>query len=403
MTLWPILQFVGVGSGTLSLTLLLAMAQAHATTCTTADFAKAVDEAGAGLRTYNSEAQPKINAKMQQLKAAKKWPDDGFEERAIDYLRDDRTAKLDAQSNELLAKIDQLGRPSDPNSPDCSKLNELRASGVELLAVMKAKSSYLLAKMDSEIASAKPETKAAQAKPAEKPAQAKKDAGEEPARQAQKTKPAKRDDAIALATPPPAPDEHKPRARWNATTTTVPEPPPSITRQPLPDARPDEPYEDGYTVEEIRDATRGFFGTISTNLASVLEHAVKSWGRPTGYVLGNEGGGALLAGLRYGKGTLYMRSGGTRQVYWHGPSLGSDVGASGSRTMFLIYRLRQPSDLMRSFTGLDGSAYLVGGVGFTFLKGGEVIMAPIRSGVGLRLGANIGYIRFTDHPTWNPF
>ena len=162
--------------------------------------------------------------------------------------------------------------------------------------------------------------------------------------------------------------------------------------------------QDGYTIEEIRDVTRGFFGTISTNLASVIEHSFKEMGRPTAYVLGTEGGGAFLAGLRFGQGTLYMRSErDTRQVYWHGPSVGTDFGASGSRTLFLIYRMGSANDLYRYFTGIDGSAYFVGGVGVTLLKGGSVIMAPIRTGVGMRLGANIGYVRFTEKPTWNPF
>ena len=121
-------------------------------------------------------------------------------------------------------------------------------------------------------------------------------------------------------------------------------------------------------------------------------------------MLGIEGGGAFLAGLRFGEGTLYMRSQpGIRKVYWHGPSLGTDFGASGSRTLFLIYRMDDPAALYRNFTGIDGSAYFVGGVGLTLLKGGPVIMAPIRSGVGMRLGANVGYLRFTEMPTWNPF
>ena len=103
--------------------------------------------------------------------------------------------------------------------------------------------------------------------------------------------------------------------------------------EPLP------PDEAGYTIDEIREISRGFFGTISTELGSVIEYAFSSAGRPDGYVLGTEGGGAFLAGLRYGSGTLYMRSGGSGKVYWHGPSIGTDFGASGSRTMFLIYRL----------------------------------------------------------------
>jgi hypothetical protein len=163
------------------------------------------------------------------------------------------------------------------------------------------------------------------------------------------------------------------------------------------------PAEEGYTIDEIRSATRGFFGTVSTGLASVIEYAFAKSGRPTAYVLGNEGGGALIAGVRYGKGTLYLRDGGRREVYWHGPSIGYDLGAEGSKTMFLIYRLRDPERLFSGFTGVDGSAYVVGGVGVTFLTDGKVLMAPIRSGLGLRLGANIGYIRFTPQATWNPF
>ena len=163
------------------------------------------------------------------------------------------------------------------------------------------------------------------------------------------------------------------------------------------------PEEAGYNIDEIREISRGFFGTISTELGSVLEYAFSNAGRPDGYVLGTEGGGAFLAGLRYGSGKLYMRSGGSSDIYWHGPSIGTDIGASGSRTMFLIYRVHAPEALYRQFTGIDGSAYFIGGVGITFLKGGPVTMAPIRTGLGFRLGANIGYIRFTPRPTWNPF
>ncbi|MBX9862519.1 MAG: DUF1134 domain-containing protein [Hyphomicrobium sp.] len=181
-------------------------------------------------------------------------------------------------------------------------------------------------------------------------------------------------------------------------------PPPAGEEGALP---PDGPTFDaeggGYTIDEIREATRGFFGTVSTSLASVIEHAFQKGGRPTAYVLGNEGGGAFLAGLRYGEGTLYVRSGGSQKVYWHGPSIGYDLGAEGSRTLFLIYGLDDPANLFRRYTGVDGSAYLVGGVGMTLLKGGPVTMAPIRSGIGLRLGASIGYVRFSPKPTWNPF
>ena len=178
----------------------------------------------------------------------------------------------------------------------------------------------------------------------------------------------------------------------------MPPPPPM---QGLPPLR-QEPSE-SFTQDEIREATRGFFGTISGGLASVVEHAFSTLGRPTGYVLGNEGGGAFIAGLRYGKGTLFLRDGTKRTVYWHGPSIGYDFGASGAKTMFLVYNLKTDDDLFSGFSGVEGSAYLVGGVGMTALTDGKVVMAPIRSGLGVRIGANIGYIRFTPRPTWNPF
>ena len=182
-------------------------------------------------------------------------------------------------------------------------------------------------------------------------------------------------------------------------TAVMPPPPPPM--QGLPPLR-QEPSE-SFTQDEIREATRGFFGTISGGLASVVEHAFSTLGRPTGYVLGNEGGGAFIAGLRYGKGTLFLRDGTKRTVYWHGPSIGYDFGASGAKTMFLVYNLKTDDDLFSGFSGVEGSAYLVGGVGMTALTDGKVVMAPIRSGLGVRIGANIGYIRFTPRPTWNPF
>jgi hypothetical protein len=230
---------------------------------------------------------------------------------------------------------------------------------------------------------------------------------------------------VEAAPPPPPPQAPAPTApsasrppeasSWGARTKSTPQvaiaPPPAAEPQrpgsaspPAPPLAPAPGDEEGYTIDEIMAASAGFFGKVSANLGAVIEHLFKSSGRPKGYVLGTEGGGAFIAGLRYGKGTLYLRSGGaTHKVFWHGPSLGTDVGAAGSKTLFLVYRLNQPEDIFATFTGVDGSAYLVGGVGATLVTNGKVILAPIRSGVGLRLGANIGYIRFTPHSTWNPF
>jgi len=135
----------------------------------------------------------------------------------------------------------------------------------------------------------------------------------------------------------------------------------------------------------------------------VVEYAFKQQGRPNGYILGQEAGGAFVAGLRYGEGILYTKDAGTHRVYWQGPSIGYDAGAEGSKVMMLIYNLRDPEEIYQRFGGVDGSAYLVGGLGVTFQKSGPVIVAPIRSGVGLRLGANVGYLKYTRRPTWNPF
>jgi hypothetical protein len=349
---------------------------AAAEPCTREDFAAAVDAAGASLRKLNSEAGPRFKAKLELLAKKRNWPSDGAEERGLDELQDERVGALDGEANDHLSKIDDLGRVE--GTPDCAKLAELKAAGSELLAVMRAKSDYLLTKIDRELGIAPPAVAAArpEAVRASPPLAATKPAG----------KPA--------VAPWDTVTTHEPSREWAG-----PAPGPGAVLPPDAFVTAD----DGYTIDEIREATRGFFGTISTSLASVIEHAFATVGRPTAYVLGSEGGGAFLAGLRYGKGTLYLRNGGSQQVYWHGPSVGGDIGASGSRTLFLIYRLGGPEGLFRRFGGIDGSAYVVGGVGFTLLKGGDVIMAPIRSGVGLRLGASIGYVRFTPTPTWNPF
>ncbi|MGD9827457.1 MAG: DUF1134 domain-containing protein [Hyphomicrobiaceae bacterium] len=176
--------------------------------------------------------------------------------------------------------------------------------------------------------------------------------------------------------------------------------PPPYPAEPAPPYRRDRGE---YTMAEIRDAGHGFFGSISRGLASVIEYAFKRRGRPNGYILGEEAGGAFVAGLRYGEGRLYTKDAGVRRVFWQGPSVGYDFGGAGSKTMILVYNLSHPGELFQRFGGVDGSAYLVGGVGITFLAQDRVVMAPIRSGIGLRLGANIGYLKFTRRPTWNPF
>lgn len=158
-----------------------------------------------------------------------------------------------------------------------------------------------------------------------------------------------------------------------------------------------------YQQDEILSAGHRFFGSVSRGLASVVERATSQWGQPNGYILGEEGSGAFVAGLRYGEGTLYTKNAGDLKVYWQGPSVGFDWGGDGARTMMLVYNLPSTGAVFQRFVGIDGSAYLVGGFGMTALTFNNIVVVPIRSGVGLRLGANIGYLKFTDQPTWNPF
>jgi len=158
-----------------------------------------------------------------------------------------------------------------------------------------------------------------------------------------------------------------------------------------------------YAQGEIADKGRGFFGSISQGLASAIEYTYQKAGRPNGYILGEDGGGAFFAGLRYGEGMLYTKDAGDHKVFWQGPSLGYDIGGEGSKVMVLVYNMSDPSQIYHRFGGVEGSAYLVGGVSVQFQKDNDVTMAVIRSGVGLRLGANVGYLKYSRTPTWNPF
>jgi hypothetical protein len=157
-----------------------------------------------------------------------------------------------------------------------------------------------------------------------------------------------------------------------------------------------------FSNNEILDAGHRFFGGVSRGLAGVIEKAVSQWGLPNGYVLGQEGGGAFVAGVRFGEGMLYTKNAGDLRVYWQGPTVGWDFGGEGARTMMLIYNLPATEAIYQRFGGVDGSAYFVGGFGMTVLTANNIVLIPIRSGVGVRLGANIGYLKFTPDATWNP-
>jgi hypothetical protein len=158
-----------------------------------------------------------------------------------------------------------------------------------------------------------------------------------------------------------------------------------------------------YSSQELVSTGSAFFGSVAQGMASLVERAISNFGLPNGYILGEEAGGAIIGGVRYGQGVMYTRNAGDLQVYWQGPTLGLDLGGDGSKVMMLVYDLNSISDVFGRYPGVDGSAYVVGGLAMSVLKRDNVVMVPIRSGVGARLGINVGYLKFTNEPTWNPF
>lgn len=204
---------------------------------------------------------------------------------------------------------------------------------------------------------------------------------------------------LAQMQPLPPPQQYPP-AGAQAVPPPAPPPGPPMAQ---PGPQPIQPGSGEFSPNEIVDAGHRFFGGISRGLATIVEKAVSQWGLPNGYVLGEEGGGAFFGGLRYGEGMLYTKNAGDLKVFWQGPSVGWDFGGEGARTMMLVYKLPATHAIYQRFGGIDGSAYFIGGLGMTALTANNIVVVPIRSGLGLRLGANIGYLKFTPQPTWNPF
>jgi hypothetical protein len=158
-----------------------------------------------------------------------------------------------------------------------------------------------------------------------------------------------------------------------------------------------------YTGDQLVAAGTGFFTQLSGNLAAVIEEAISRFGLPNGYILGQNAGGAFIGGVRIGEGTLYTQNAGTLPVHWIGPSIGFDVGGDASQTMMLVYNLPSVEAMYQRFFGVSGSAFLVGGIGMTVLTNNNITVVPIVSGLGARLGFNIGYLKFTPTRTINPF
>jgi len=160
---------------------------------------------------------------------------------------------------------------------------------------------------------------------------------------------------------------------------------------------------DTYSREEVVEAVSDFFGVTAEAAAAAIERVFSDLGRPVGYVAGEEVAAAVGVGLRYGEGYLTMRNGQREHVYWQGPSIGFDTGGNASRVFVLVYQMDDPDRIYRRFPGVEGSAYFIGGMGVNYQRADGITLAPIRSGVGLRAGANIGYLAYSRRRNWLPF
>jgi hypothetical protein len=161
----------------------------------------------------------------------------------------------------------------------------------------------------------------------------------------------------------------------------------------------DNTYDEGTIIDEAK----GFFGQSTEAVAKVIEKVFADLGRPNAYIAGEELSAALVGGLRYGDGELHHKLLGEKRVYWAGPSIGFDVGANGAKTFVLVYNLYDMDEIYQRFPGVEGSFYFIGGVGVNYQQSGDIILAPIRLGVGLRAGANVGYLHYTKNRNLLPF
>ena len=175
---------------------------------------------------------------------------------------------------------------------------------------------------------------------------------------------------------------------------------------PRPEYAPNYPAQrraETYSRNEIVQGASDFLGVTAEAAGSAVERVFADNGRPTAYIAGEEGAGAFVAGLRYGKGLLYMKGRAPQTVYWQGPSVGWDFGGNGSRAFTLVYNLHYGDMVYRRFPGVEGSAYVIGGLGVNYQRADDITLAPIRAGFGLRLGANVGYLSYSRQRRWFPF
>lgn len=183
----------------------------------------------------------------------------------------------------------------------------------------------------------------------------------------------------------------------------APEPAASPQATAAPPANAGTPATSTYHQEDVIQAAEGVFGKGAEGLAKMIESILKDQGEPNAYIAGREAGGAIAVGLRYGSGTLFHKIEGQQPIYWTGPSVGFDLGANGSKTFMLVYNLYDTNDIFKRFPGGEGAVYVVGGFNASYQRRGDIVVIPIRLGVGWRLGANVGYLNFTKKSRILPF
>ena len=425
--------------------------------CTSADFGAVVDQTAQALRDLNINGAKRFQAKLQSLRQKHGLSEDEIQTRAA-ALQDDKMSEFNREIDTLVNQMDVLSQtPNDKIT--CAKLDELKRVRDQLLTIMALKSGYMLAKADAELdksgdapaaQAAAPRTSDAPAPSAggsartapkgdrldvKPPESADKAPAAPPASAARKEAPAPPAPKTAADAPAPAlkpalperrtePEPTRTAKNWTPDSQTFAPTPPALAKPdhqredsyapptalaPPPDGQPRLPppgsqtLDNTYSISDIQEAGRGIFGTITAQFGGAINYAFQNFGQPNAYITGSEGGAAVLAGLRYGKGRLHVKTAPESDIYWQGPSAGFDFGAEGSNALFLVYNLDDPYRIYGRFTGIGGSAYVAGGVGLNVLGKGNMVMVPIRSGIGLRLGANLAYLKFTERQTWNPF
>ena len=323
----------------------LAHSPASAASCTREDFALAVDRAGAAA-AQAQRRQPAAAARQDaRAQGGARLAGRGLRGEGLRGPAGRAHGRARCAGQRPAGQARCAGHGRCPSSePDCAKLQELTATSLELQATVKAKAAYTLAKLDQMLAAppaaaaAEPKSQAPPRAPARPPPPAGTAAFAQDARASRRKSRAGR---------------RRPRASPRREVAIAAAAAPRRTASPPPGRRVAGPEEEGYTIDEIMAASAGFFGKVSANLGAVIEYLFKSSGRPTGYILGTEGGGAFLAGVRYGSGTLYMRAAGTQHAdasIGTGPRSAPTFGAAGSKTLFLIYRLKSPDEIYTGFT-----------------------------------------------------